>query len=205
MNIRQPKAYLFDIGNVLLGWTPMPLIHDLLPDPRDAARFREEAMPMERIGRMDRGASWDEILAEIEADAPQHLRAARAYKKRWIETITHVIDPIVALRDRLREAGKPVYALSNFGAETFEEARAVYPLMERFDGMVVSAHVGYIKPEPEIYQIAIERFDLDPAETIFIDDLKVNIDAARARGFQGHHFTGPQGLLDRAEAEGWLS
>ncbi len=199
------KAFLFDIGNVLLTWTPEPLVRDMFDTPEAAALFRAEAMPDERILHMDRGASWAEILAEIAEDAPAHLPKAEEYYARWIETVRGPIDEIVDLRDQLRAAGYPVYALSNFGAETFDVARAKYPLMDRFDGLVVSAHVGRVKPEPEIYQIAIERFGLVPAETLFIDDLAKNIAAAEALGIRTHHFTDPARLLAQAEAEGWLS
>lgn len=194
-------AYLFDIGNVLIGWDPDNLLKKILPDRTAIDAFRNEAVTWERILRMDRGQDWEAQLSEIAEQAPGHLETARVYRARYTETISGTIEPVVALRDRLRAAGRPVYALSNYGIENFERTLVEYPFLEDFDGRIVSGYEGLIKPEREIYELAIDRFGLEPARTVFIDDRPENIDAASELGFRTHLFTSPDALL--SEASDW--
>lgn len=197
-----PKSFLFDIGNVLIGWDPSVLIERLLPDEDARAAFREEAMTDQRILAMDRGQSWDELLAEIRRDAPQHHPTARRYAERWIETVTGPIDGSVATLRALRGRGWPVYAFSNFGTENFEAALPHYPFLNEFDGRVISGYEGTVKPETAIFRIAARRFGLSPAETLFVDDRPENVDAAARLGFAVHLFQGPKGLIDDLAARG---
>lgn len=187
-------TFLFDIGNVLVDWNPDHLLRSLLPDDDAIRAFRQEAVTHDRILKMDRGQSWAEQLAEIAATAPQHLEVARAYGERWVETIAAPIQETVDLMLELKSEGYPIYALSNYGAENFERTVPAYPFLDAFDGRVVSAYEGVIKPDPAIYDIVIERFGLTPETTLFIDDRPENTDTAAAKGFQVHTFTTPDGL-----------
>ena len=194
---------LFDIGNVLVDWNPDNLLKKLLPDAAAIQDFRENAVTHERILAMDRGQNWEAQLAEIAADCPQHLETAKAYRDRWVETISGPIHGTVDIMAKLKAVGYPIYALSNYGVENFEATVKVYPFLEDFDGRVVSGYEGVIKPDPAIYDIVIQRFSVDPTQTLFIDDRPENIDAAMACGFQGHLFTGTDELA-RALAQGGM-
>jgi 2-haloacid dehalogenase len=88
----------------------------------------------------------------------------------------------------------PVYALSNWSAETFALARNRYEFLDWFDGMVISGYEGVIKPEPRIFEILCERWGLHPATTVFVDDTETNVDAARELGFQAIQFHDPPRL-----------
>ena len=187
-------AFLFDIGNVLLAWDPERLMRELVADEAEFHDFRDTVMNDARLLENDRGRDWDDILAEIASEAPHHANAARAFRTRWLETITGPIEANVRLLHRLRAEGFPVYALSNFGVENFAKTEAVYPFLREFDGRVISGHEGMVKPEPEIYAHTIERFRLTPERTFFIDDRAENIEAARAHGIRTHHFHAPDAL-----------
>ncbi|WP_420416008.1 HAD family hydrolase [Pacificispira sp.] len=187
-------TYLFDIGGVLVDWNPDHLLRSLLPDDDAIRAFRAEAVTQDRILKMDRGQTWDDQLAEIAASAPHHLGTARAYRDRWVETIAAPIQETVDLMLALKGEGHPIFALSNYGAENFERSVAVYPFLDAFDGRVVSAYEGVIKPDPAIYDIVIERFSLTLETTLFIDDRPENTDAAAEKGFQVHTFTTPESL-----------
>lgn len=192
-------AYLFDIGNVLVRWQPERLILDLCGgDPSAADAFAAAIDLRQLILDQDRGLSVPEAEARVAARAPEHLATFRAYERRWVETIAGTIPETVAFLRALRRAGRPVYALSNFAAEHITWSEPRYPVLKEFDGRVISAHEGTLKPEPRIYEIAIERFDLSPGRTFFIDDRPENIAAARAMGFHGHVFDmdRPGGLAD---------
>lgn len=188
------ETFLFDIGNVLIDWTPDNLLRQLLPDENAIRAFREEAVTEERILDMDRGEDWDTQLATLEQEAPQHLSTAIAYRDRWVETISGPIQETVDLMLALKAKGYPIYALSNYGIENFEKTVPVYPFLDAFHGRVVSGYEGLVKPDPAIYDLAITRFDLDPETTLFIDDRAENTDAARAKGFQTHTFQAPARL-----------
>jgi len=181
-------SVIFDIGNVLVNWNPDHLLSKLLPDAAAIARFRAEAVTWQRISKMDMGESWEEQLAEIGDSMPQHLNTAQAYAERWIETVAGPIQGSVDLLESLRSKGVPTFALSNYGVENFERTEAVYSFLKNFDDRVVSGYVGMIKPDPQIFHLAIDRFGVDPATTIFIDDREENITAAVQCGLQGHLF-----------------
>jgi 2-haloacid dehalogenase len=104
----------------------------------------------------------------------------------------------------LRSRGRRVAALSNFSAESWPWAAARFPFLGWFEGVVISGEVGVAKPDPAIYRIAIERLSLDPASTLFVDDVPVNVEAARACGIEAVVFEGPEQLRRDLEARGLL-
>lgn len=104
------------------------------------------------------------------------------------------IRPTAKLISELKAAGYKLYVLSNMSREFIDFLRK-QEVYRNFDGDVISCEVGVVKPMPEIYDLLLERFALDPAETIFIDDRKENIEAAERRGISGFHF-------DRNDYEG---
>lgn len=104
------------------------------------------------------------------------------------------IRPTAKLIGELKAAGYKLYVLSNMSREFIDFLRK-QEVYQNFDGDVVSCEVGVVKPMPEIYDLLLERFELNPAETIFIDDREENIKAAEKKGITGFHF-------DRNDYEG---
>lgn len=94
----------------------------------------------------------------------------------------------------LRESGIRLLGLSNWSAETFHHAPQVAPAINELEDIVVSGREGLIKPDPEIFHLLCRRFDLDPLQTVFVDDLPANIDAASQLGFSSLLFTTSQQL-----------
>jgi 2-haloacid dehalogenase len=94
------------------------------------------------------------------------------------------------IRDLLIARGYDVTALTNFAGDTFEEARRMYPFLDRFRGITVSAHIGLMKPELAIYRHHEKAFGLDPAATLFFDDSLPNVEGARAAGWHAEQFVG---------------
>ena len=106
-------------------------------------------------------------------------------------------DPVagtVEIMKRLKEAGYPVYGLSNWSSETFPMVRNKFIFFDLLDDIVISGEVGQIKPEPEIYEIALQRIGRPANECLFIDDLLANIEQARKMGFAVVHFQSPEQL-----------
>jgi 2-haloacid dehalogenase len=104
------------------------------------------------------------------------------------------IEPTVAILAALRERQVPLYALSNWSAETFARVRTRFEFLAWFAGMVISGEVGLLKPDPEIFNLLCERFRLTPQRTVFVDDVAANVAGAEAAGFVGIHFTSSQDL-----------
>ena len=110
----------------------------------------------------------------------------------------------VAIVDRVRAVAPqvPLYLLTNMPVEVFAARRSRYPVLQRFDGAVVSGEEGVLKPSAEIFGRLRDRFDLDPAATLFVDDQEANVAGARAAGFLAHRFVDPPTLQAALRAHG---
>ena len=97
------------------------------------------------------------------------------------------------LRD-LHRRGTPLYALTNWSAETFPVARSRFEFLELFDGILVSGEERVAKPDPAVFALLVDRFGLQPSSTVFVDDRQVNVDAAERAGLRGLLFTDPATL-----------
>ena len=100
----------------------------------------------------------------------------------------------VDILKRLKQAGYPVYGLSNWSAETFPYMRERHDFFDLFDDMVISGEVGHAKPEPEIFQILLDKIGRPAKECLFIDDSLTNIGQAQKLGFATILFQSPQQL-----------
>jgi len=138
--------------------------------------------------RVDRGLPFAEAVAELVARFPDAAELITAYHERWPEMLRGEIDGTVAVLGELRAAGVPVYALSNWSAETFPIGRERFGFLAELDGVLLSGEVGMAKPDPEIFEELCARFDLRPADALFVDDSLPNVEAARQLGFRAHHF-----------------
>ncbi|MBC7782034.1 MAG: HAD family phosphatase [Proteobacteria bacterium] len=181
---------LFDLGKVVLDWDPRYFYRRFFTDD-DAAleRFLADAVPAEWILAMDRGEPLTEAIARRQREVPAHARLIGLWREGWPQMLRGELADTVAIVEALERAGYPLYALTNFATETWAIARACCPVLGRFRDIVVSGAIGIVKPEAQIYAHTIERFDLDPARTLFIDDLAINVAAARAAGFEAVQFT----------------
>jgi len=182
---------VFDFGGVLFRWQPHEFMARLLPE-HAATPEQAQALVLtffERFrgdwGEFDRGAIEVGPLAErITARTGLPIDGVR----RVIDAIPHELEPLadtVALLRRLHEAGHALYFLSNMPAPYADHLEANHDFLALFRHGVFSARAGMIKPDAAIYAHAIETFGIDPSDTLFIDDVAHNIDAAHAAGWQG--------------------
>lgn len=183
------EAVIFDVGNVLIEWDPRHLYRKLLPDEAAVERFLSEVCAPEWNLAQDRGRSWADGVAERVALFPEHAALIRAFDARWQEMVPGAIEPSVATLRELKAEGVPVYGLTNFSAEKWRETTARFSFFELFDGVVVSAHEGVVKPDAAIYRILLGRYGLRPERCVFIDDSAANVAGARALGIRAIRFT----------------
>lgn len=200
----KPEAVVFDIGNVLIEWDPAKLYDPEIGAKRRAQLFRE--VPLDEMNLdVDRGAPFREtIYATADAHPEWHVEV-RMWHDRWIEMASPAIDRSVRLLRALRKRGVPVFALSNFGVDSFDLAARHYPFLLEFDRSYISGHMKVIKPDAAIYEQAEDDCGIAPEALLFADDRSDNIAAAAARGWQTHLFEGPEGWAKRLMAEGLLS
>lgn len=186
----RPTAVVFDLGGVLIDWNPRYLFRSVFRgDDVAMEQFLGEVATPEWNAEQDRGRSWADGLALLVDRHPEHRAAIEAYGTRWLETIGGPIEPTVAVLSDLRRAGRVrLLALTNWSAETFALARPQFAFLEWFEGIVVSGDERVIKPDPAIFRILVERHGLDPAGTVYVDDVAANVRAAAALGFDAIEF-----------------
>jgi 2-haloacid dehalogenase len=193
-SLPQIDHIVFDVGHVLLHWDPEIPYRDLIADETRRRWFLSEVCSPEWNFEQDRGRSWTAAEAELIARFPAEETLIRAFRKRWLEMIPHALDESVAILEGLVTEGRDVTLLTNFNDETFAEARARYPFLDLARGATVSALVGLLKPEREIFDHHAQTFGLDAGATLFIDDSPVNVDGARAAGWHAVQFHDPARL-----------
>ena len=198
------KAVVFDLGGVLIDWDPRHLYRKLLADEAAVEEFLATVCTPEWNAELDRGRPFAEGVAELVERHPEHAAAIAAYHERWPEMVAGDIPGTVEVLAELRAAGVPLYALTNWSAETFAITRGRFEFLEWFDGLLVSGEERVTKPDPAIFQLLLDRFGLDPEETVFVDDSPANVAAARRLGIDAVRFTGHDQLRRELAARGLL-
>lgn len=191
---RAVDAVIFDLGGVLIDWNPRHLYRTLFDDAAEMEAFLRDVCAPSWNLEQDRGRPWAQAIAELSAIHPDKAELIAAYRGRWHEMLKGPIAGTVAILETLHAAGVPLYALTNWSAETYPYAEEIYGFLGRFRGVVVSGRIGLIKPDREIYDHTIARFGVVPGRTVFIDDSAKNVAGAEAAGLRALHFTGPEAL-----------
>ena len=193
---------VFDIGNVLIPWEPRWLFNKLLPDEAAVERFLDEVDFNTWNAQHDAGQSFECGIAQQSAAFPHYQHLFKAYFERWEESIAEPIQGSLTLTRKLREAGYRTLALTNFSTETFPRAVRLNPFLNEFEGILVSGEEKLMKPDPAIYRLLCERYGVEPAKAVFIDDSLHNVEGARRIGMHALHFSSVDQLLDDLDALG---
>lgn len=200
------KAIIFDFGNVLIEWNPRYVYNRYFPnDPEGIERFFKEVDFMGWNARQDKGRTFKEGVADLSRRFPHYAHLIQAYHDNWKDSIGVADWGTVEIMKQLKQMGYSLYGLSNWSAETFPYARAKYDFFDLLDDMVISGAVGYVKPEPEIYHILLEKIGRPARECLFIDDSLPNIHQANTMGFVTIHFQSSEKLKTDLENLGILN
>lgn len=187
---------IFDLGGVLIDWNPRYVYRHIFDDEEKTDWFIGNICTNEWNEKQDAGRSLKEATDELVANYPEYEKEIRAYYGRWEEMLGGAIQPTVEIFRSLKDTGKyTFYALTNWSAETFPVALERYDFLKWFDGIVMSGEEKTRKPFPEIYELLLNRFNIDPSQALFIDDSLRNIEGAEAAGIATIHFHSPQQLL----------
>lgn len=196
------KNVVFDLGGVLIDWNPRHLYRKVFTDEEEMERFLADICTYKWNLVQDGGKLFSEATAELTAKFPEHTANIALYYGRWTEMMGGEIKETLAVFNDLKAAGMPLYALTNWSHEAFPWAYEKYDFMKQFDGIVVSGFEKVMKPDHRIYYLLMERYRINPAESVYIDDNRPNVDAAAALGFHGIHFTSAEQLRNELKGLG---
>ena len=199
------QSVIFDVGRVLFDWDLRHLFAKLIDDKDELEWFVTNVVTPQWHFQHDAGRPLAEMLPELKAEFPDHAPLIDAYATRFNETIPGPVPGSLELVERLGDAGVPLFAITNFGHEFWEGFRPTQPIFDRFRGIIVSGTEKLMKPDPAIYALAIERFAIDPAGALFIDDVAANVAGAESVGIAGHRFVDAATLERELIARGFLT
>lgn len=187
---------IFDLGGVVLRWEPHRAYEQVMPAD-EVGDFMNEICFNEWNLRHDAGYDWDEGEAELISRMPHRREAIEAYRRYFDLTITGMVPGTAAIMTELQQAGVRLLALTNWSADLFRPTRRRFGLLDRFAGIVVSGEEGMAKPDPKLFKIVFDRYDVDPRSAIFIDDNPRNCDTAEGLGVEVIRFTGADAARQR--------
>lgn len=199
------KNIIFDLGGVLIDWNPDYMYKKLIENETERKFFLDHICTMDWNEEQDGGRSIAEANQSLIDVYPEKRHLILAFYERWEEMLSGPIEGTVEIFRLLKDKNKyRFYALTNWSSETFPRALELFDFLHWFDGRIVSGEEKTRKPFKEIYDLTLSRFNLIPAETIFIDDNARNIKAAEACGISSIHFKNPELLLETLKTSNLL-
>lgn len=197
---------VFDFGAVLFTWQPAHIVADAFParaaTPADAKQLAHAVFGHQDWHNFDRGLMEMDVVIERTASRLKLDQAkVQALVQGIAERLQPIADTVAVLQalQRKRQQGDSVrglYFLSNMPAPYARELEQKHAFLKHFDGGIFSGDVLCSKPDPGIYSLLQSRYGLVPGSTVFIDDLRANVDAAKALGWKGIHFKSAAQLAD---------
>lgn len=180
-----------------MDWNPRYLYDKYFGDEQQSQWFLDNICLYSWNLQMDGGKPFAEGVAELQAEYPEWAEAIGIYHTRWVEMMGGEVEGTASVLRRLKEKGYGIYGLTNWSAETFPLIRDIYPVFGEFDGIVVSGEEHLLKPNVAIYHCLLERYNLQPEESIFIDDNADNVAAAKAVGMESVRFADAATLVQQ--------
>ncbi|RFS19233.1 HAD family phosphatase [Chitinophaga silvatica] len=187
------NTIVFDFGGVLIDWNPRHLYKNVFTSNQEMEQFLSDICNDEWNLQQDKGRSFSEGISLLKNKYPAHSKNIELFYSQWEEMLNGEISGTVEILKQLKSQYK-VYGLTNWSSETFPIALEKFPFLGLFDGIVVSGDEKMIKPDQKFYQLLLERYNLNAANCVFIDDNIKNVNAALTLGFHALHFTNPDKL-----------
>jgi putative hydrolase of the HAD superfamily len=196
------RAVVFDYGIVLTGPPDATARANMLritglPEERFHSLYWIDRPALDE-GKLTGLGFWQKLLreAELPLDHAEELN-------RWDARLWTVENPImVAWQLKLKQRGLLTAILSNIGADVLASVERTFDWIHHFDVLVWSYQLGIVKPDPEIYRHTLRELGTNPEETLFIDDRRPNVEAARALGIQALEYSSVEQLREELIAAG---
>lgn len=191
------KNIVFDLGGVLIDWNPRYLFSEVFDNHDELEHFLTEICSHEWNEEQDGGRTLEEGTSILVNQFPGYEREIRLFYDQWEKMLGGAIVQNVEIMSSLVQQGRyRVFALTNWSAETFPIALKEYQFLDLFEDILVSGIEKLRKPQPEIYQLMLNRFNIAPLETLFIDDNLRNVLAAQALEIRSIHLPPGKSLKD---------
>ena len=188
------QKVIFDVGQVLVKFNPRNLFIKILEDEEKVDFFLKNICTWEWHIQQDLIYDTSKAAGPVIKKYPEYKEAIEAFYGRFLEMIDSVHQENVNLALKLKQKGYPIYLLSNFPGDQFEKYRLQNSFLNEFDDRIISGDVGLAKPDIKIYQLAIKKFNLNPEESLFIDDKIENTKGAEQAGIKTIQLQKPEDL-----------
>lgn len=178
---------VFDIGNVILEWNPQRLVGSVFSCKTQSKEAIENIIDHEDWQMLDKGTlGLEEAISRANERCNIGVDKIRKLFEETPKSLIPIQETINVIME-LSEKGYSLYVLSNMHKHTFEYLLVAYDIWRHFSGIVISSHIKSIKPEPAIFEYLIDAYNLIPGNTVFLDDMKNNIEAAKKFGLNTIH------------------
>lgn len=199
------NTIIFDLGNVLIDWNPNYVFEKIIPDPDKREYFFAQVCPSHWNENQDAGYPLEQATLDRIELFPEWELEIRAFYGRWIEMLGEAIEStVLVLEKAVKNPNYKVYALTNWSHETLPLARELerFKFLEWFDGLVVSGEEKTRKPFLDFYKIMLDRYNIVPEQSVFIDDNLGNIISAKSLNINSIHFNKSMNLEKELEEFG---
>ncbi len=186
-----PSNLVLDIGNVLCRWDGEALLNQVYPDADERELANRALVQHEDWIKLDAG-----LLTVAQAAERAAARGGVSVDSllKLLETLPESLTPFADTHKAVMDAqaaGVPVYILSNMQEHCWTHLAAQHRVFDDCMGVIVSCEVQLTKPDAAIYRSLTDRFSLDPASCVFVDDMQENVEAAQACGWQAMRLESP--------------
>ena len=188
------KNIIFDFGGVLIDWNPRYLYSKVFNDESRMEHFLREICSQEWNEKQDAGRTFSEGIKELIDGHPEMSAEIRLFHERWGEMVGGEVKGTSDILYQLKSLGFALYGLTNWSGEMFPSVKEKFPFFKELDGIVVSGDEKLLKPDPAIFNLLTLRYGIKPEESLFIDDNKINIEAAKNLGFEVIRFESAEQL-----------
>ena len=195
---------IFDFGRVLVEFDPHRLYDPVFGGDREKAEwFHHNITTPDFYDRIDRGDDFAQCVKDLQALHPEYAKEIALYDTNYHDMVGDAIHGMTELLTELKTRGYHLYGLTNWSYKVYAVMERL-PIFRLLEGIVISSEEHLIKPDPRIYQCLIDRYELQPSESIFVDDKQKNVDAAKACGMGGLLFTNADQLRSDLQQLGVL-
>ena len=189
------KNVIFDLGGVVVKWDPVSVLNSFKGDRAIVKYIRERGFFSDYWRDFDKGTL---SQAELVRRTARLIGCSEESCEEFVLHVMHALVPQTETEELIRELsarGFKLYCLSNMSVEFYDylKTREVFSY---FDGQIISALEHLVKPDREIYELLLNRYHLRAEESLFIDDLQPNVEAAKRLGIQVVHFVPCQRVYD---------
>ena len=177
------NTVIFDIGGVLVDFGRQHFFEQFGHSPEMCMRLYKSTISSPYWKEYDRGVLTDEEVVDCFVGSAPELENEIREAMKNVHGVVRRMDAAIPWIRQIQESGRKALYLSNYSRKVAGDNMDAMDFLPYLDGGLLSCDYQVIKPNPAFYQILIEKYDLDPARCVFLDDLEDNIAAAKELGF----------------------